>query len=119
MADEIWTPGEDGDGGSGAVAIAGAKIRHRCDFCPAVFYDTGNPAADDQRFLRHHEQCWKKRGEDAIGAEIELRRNEPLAQTDEEQVDFLRRQAEERQDPTVKGTSAWARRGRRRRRRRR
>lgn len=106
LATELWTPESEGDAPA-VLTVVGTEVKHRCHFCDAVFYDTGDAQADDNRFLLHFEKCWKVRGEDETGTEIEMRRDEPLSQSDKEQVDWLRRDAARRRDTSVKGVTGY------------
>lgn len=74
-----------------------AQPRYRC-MCGREFHD-------ERLFLRHEARC--DTAQSMYEAEIHKRRTEPLAQSDDEQLQWLRERAERERDFTVKGTSAW------------
>lgn len=104
MSGKLWTPGA---GEAPMIAIPGKAVRHVCDFCDAKFLATDDRHADDLKFIRHHEACWKQHGEDATGERIEAEQNEPLNEVDQEQINYLRQRSQD--DPTLKGSEAWKR----------
>jgi hypothetical protein len=71
--------------------------RWECPFCDCVIYGE----RVDQKIVRHMDKH-----EDDIGAEALERREEPLvANSDHEQVKWLREKAQRERDTTVKGVN--------------
>lgn len=103
----LWTPNGSDAPSAPNIIVAGAKIRHRCDYCEAIFYSTGDRDADDRRFLRHEKRCWDRNGLALAEEQIDTNKSEPLFQSDEEYNRWAREKAERERNPFVKGTSAW------------